>query len=67
MTGLIPPTQPEIDKILAMLEDSSSGPVFVHCRRGADRTGAVIAATTAHRSRPVWTMLTPSRMLRAIA
>jgi protein-tyrosine phosphatase len=26
-----------------MLEDSSTGPVFVHCRRGADRTGAVVA------------------------
>ncbi|PWU03886.1 MAG: hypothetical protein C5B51_17970 [Terriglobia bacterium] len=44
MTGLTPPTEAEISKILAILEDSSTGPVFVHCRRGADRTGAVIAA-----------------------
>jgi protein tyrosine phosphatase (PTP) superfamily phosphohydrolase (DUF442 family) len=44
MTGLTPPTEREITQILAMLEDSSSGPVFVHCLRGADRTGAVIAA-----------------------
>src|SRR5437660_5683403 len=44
MTGLTPPTEAEITKILALLEDTTSGPVFVHCKRGADRTGAVIAA-----------------------
>src|SRR5579862_5710529 len=44
MTGLTPPTEAEITRILGILEDSNSGPVFVHCRRGADRTGAVIAA-----------------------
>jgi protein tyrosine phosphatase (PTP) superfamily phosphohydrolase (DUF442 family) len=44
MTGFTPPTQAEIAKILALLEDPAAGPVFVHCRRGADRTGAVIAA-----------------------
>lgn len=44
MTGLTPPTDNEIGKILTLLEDTGSGPVFVHCQRGADRTGAVIAA-----------------------
>jgi protein tyrosine phosphatase (PTP) superfamily phosphohydrolase (DUF442 family) len=44
MTGLIPPTEAEITKILALLENSTTGPVFVHCKRGADRTGAVLAA-----------------------
>src|SRR5438876_720194 len=44
MTGLTPPTEGEIARILAMLEDGTTGPVFVHCRRGADRTGTVIAA-----------------------
>jgi protein tyrosine phosphatase (PTP) superfamily phosphohydrolase (DUF442 family) len=44
MTGLVPPTEAQIAAILAMLEDSAAAPVFVHCRRGADRTGAVIAA-----------------------
>jgi protein-tyrosine phosphatase len=44
MTGLTPPTEPEITKILALLEDGTAGAVFVHCMRGADRTGAVIAA-----------------------
>jgi len=44
MTGLTPPTEAEITKILSMLEDAATGPIFVHCKRGADRTGAVIAA-----------------------
>jgi tyrosine-protein phosphatase SIW14 len=44
MTGLTPPTDAEITGILAILGDSTTGPAFVHCRRGADRTGAVIAA-----------------------
>jgi tyrosine-protein phosphatase SIW14 len=44
MTGLTPPTEAEISKILALLEDETSGPVFVHCKQGVDRTGAVIAA-----------------------
>jgi protein tyrosine phosphatase (PTP) superfamily phosphohydrolase (DUF442 family) len=44
MTGLTPPTESEITKILGILEDESAGPTFVHCMRGADRTGAVIAA-----------------------
>jgi protein tyrosine phosphatase (PTP) superfamily phosphohydrolase (DUF442 family) len=44
MTGLTPPTEAEITKILGILEGNTAGPVFVHCKRGADRTGAVIAA-----------------------
>lgn len=43
MTGLTPPTEAQISTILTLLEDST-GSVFVHCKRGADRTGAVIAA-----------------------
>lgn len=43
MTGLTPPTNAEITKILRLLEGPDGG-VFVHCKRGADRTGAVIAA-----------------------
>jgi len=44
MTGLTPPTEAEIHRILAILETDGPGSVYVHCRRGADRTGAVIAA-----------------------
>ena len=43
MTGLTPPTKAEITRILGILEDRTTGAVFVHCKRGADRTGAVIA------------------------
>lgn len=44
MTGLTPPTESQTNTILALLEDEKAGPVFVHCMRGADRTGAVVAA-----------------------
>jgi protein tyrosine phosphatase (PTP) superfamily phosphohydrolase (DUF442 family) len=44
MTGMTPPTTDEISKILDLLENPAAGPAFVHCQRGADRTGAVIAA-----------------------
>jgi protein tyrosine phosphatase (PTP) superfamily phosphohydrolase (DUF442 family) len=44
MTGLSAPTEAETTRILGLLEDTTSGPVFVHCMRGADRTGAVIGA-----------------------
>jgi protein tyrosine/serine phosphatase len=44
MGGLTPPSSGEIIRIMELLEDGTTGPVFVHCRRGADRTGAVIAA-----------------------
>lgn len=44
MTGMTPPTEAQIKQILTLIEDQTAGPVFVHCKRGADRTGAVIAA-----------------------
>lgn len=44
MSGLTPPTLQQITNILALLEAGAPGAVFVHCKRGADRTGAVIAA-----------------------
>ena len=44
MSGLIPPTAAQISKVLSLLEDNTTGAVFVHCKRGADRTGTVIAA-----------------------
>jgi len=43
MYGMSRPSNESVQKVLGMLEDTSTGPVFVHCRRGADRTGAVIA------------------------
>jgi protein tyrosine phosphatase (PTP) superfamily phosphohydrolase (DUF442 family) len=43
MTGLAAPTEAQISRILGILE-GDSGAVFVHCKRGADRTGVVIAS-----------------------
>jgi len=43
MRGLSAPTQDQISKVLSVLEDSNSWPVFIHCRRGSDRTGTVLA------------------------
>jgi uncharacterized protein (TIGR01244 family) len=37
------PTDEQIARALAIIEDAANSPVFVHCRRGADRTGTVIA------------------------
>ena len=48
MTGLTPPTEAQLLKILPVLENVTGGPVFVHCLRGADGTGAVIAAYHVH-------------------
>jgi len=43
MRGIVAPTDDSIFKVLALLQSSGDGPVFVHCWRGVDRTGAVIA------------------------
>lgn len=41
MKGVVAPSNEQIAKVLALL--NADEPVFVHCKRGADRTGAVIA------------------------
>ena len=41
MKGVVAPTDEQIHQVLALLD--SNEPVFVHCHRGSDRTGAVIA------------------------
>jgi tyrosine-protein phosphatase SIW14 len=43
MEGMQTPSNESVAKALALLENASAGPVFVHCHRGADRTGGVIA------------------------
>ncbi len=41
MAGLVAPSDQDVRKVLDILE--SGEPVFVHCRKGKDRTGTVIA------------------------
>ena len=43
LKGMAAPSAQDVAKILGHFADAKSGPVFVHCRRGADRTGTVIA------------------------
>jgi tyrosine-protein phosphatase SIW14 len=43
LNGFTAPTDQQIATVLSLLDDSSGWPVFIHCRRGADRTGTVIA------------------------
>ncbi len=40
---LAAPTTVEVRRILLLLLNRGANPVFVHCRRGKDRTGTVIA------------------------
>ena len=37
------PNREQAAKVLAIMNDESAGPVFIHCRRGADRTGTLVA------------------------
>ncbi len=41
--GYKAPSDPQMATVLGLLNDNSAWPVFIHCRRGADRTGTAIA------------------------
>lgn len=43
MLGMHTPNPADVQKVLSVFNDASAGPVFVHCKRGADRTGTVVA------------------------
>ena len=43
LAGYQAPTQEQITAALRILQDPTLAPVFVHCRRGADRTGTIVA------------------------
>ena len=38
------PADSKVEKVLALISAAENQPVFVHCHRGSDRTGIVIAA-----------------------
>lgn len=43
MPGLSRPSDEQVARVLALLEAPENWPVFIHCKRGADRTGTIIA------------------------
>ena len=43
MNGWLAPTRDDVELVLALISDRAAQPVFVYCRRGADRTGTVVA------------------------
>jgi protein tyrosine phosphatase (PTP) superfamily phosphohydrolase (DUF442 family) len=43
MQGMSTPKNEQVAAVLRLLNDTTGEPVFVHCKRGADRTGTVIA------------------------
>jgi uncharacterized protein (TIGR01244 family) len=53
MESLGRPTDEQINRILALINDTQNAPVFVHCNHGRDRTGTVIACYRI--SREGWT------------
>ena len=43
LSGIFPPRDDQVAAVLAVLEDPARWPVFMHCWRGYDRVGLVIA------------------------
>jgi protein tyrosine/serine phosphatase len=44
MSSLGRPTDEQVERALSIIDARENWPVFVHCQRGADRTGVIIAA-----------------------
>ncbi|MFY9571147.1 MAG: tyrosine-protein phosphatase [Blastocatellia bacterium] len=43
MPGLSAPSDEQIARVIKLIDDPENQPVFIHCKRGADRTGTVAA------------------------
>jgi uncharacterized protein (TIGR01244 family) len=43
MPGLSRPTDEQVSRVRAIIEDDENSPVFIHCKRGSDRTGTIVA------------------------
>jgi protein tyrosine/serine phosphatase len=53
MSALGRPSDEQVERALAIIDTRENWPVFVHCQRGADRTGLIIAVYRISRER--WT------------
>lgn len=43
MPGLSAPSDEQVAQVMAIINNPDNQPVFVHCRRGSDRTGTIVA------------------------
>jgi protein tyrosine/serine phosphatase len=43
MPGLSAPSDELVSRVMAIVNDPENQPVFIHCKRGADRTGTIAA------------------------
>jgi tyrosine-protein phosphatase SIW14 len=43
LSGIEAPSPAKVREVLALFENASASPVFIHCRQGADRTGTLVA------------------------
>ena len=53
MYGLARPADAKVKRALEIINDPKNQPAFVHCKRGSDRTGAIVACYRIERSQ--WT------------
>ena len=43
MPGFSRPTHEQVERVMAVLNDEQHWPIFIHCKRGSDRTGTMVA------------------------
>jgi len=43
MPGLSAPSDDQVARVMAVIENPDNQPVFIHCKRGSDRTGTIAA------------------------
>jgi protein tyrosine/serine phosphatase len=43
MPGLSAPSDDQVNRVMAIIDNPENQPVFIHCKRGSDRTGTITA------------------------